>query len=85
MNKQDFLDTLRDRLSATLSQEEVADSVEFYSEMINDRMEEGLSEEDASFPPVPAILKSIFWKNKRCVPQNIPKRRMTNEKNIDRR
>jgi len=47
MNKQDFLDTLRDRLSAALPQEEVADSVEFYSEMINDRMEEGLSEEDA--------------------------------------
>ena len=46
MNKQDFLLALRKRLSG-LSQEEQNDRLAFYSEMIDDRMEEGLTEEEA--------------------------------------
>ena len=46
MTKQAFLDQLRKRLSG-LSREEIAEQLAFYSEMIDDRMEEGLSESDA--------------------------------------
>ena len=46
MNKQAFLAKLRKGLSG-LPQGDVEESVSFYSEMIDDRMEEGLSEEDA--------------------------------------
>lgn len=46
MNKQTFLTQLRKKLSG-LPQEEIADRLTFYREMIEDRMEEGLPEEDA--------------------------------------
>ena len=46
MTKLRFLLTLRDRLS-DLTQDEVEERLHFYSEMIEDRMEEGLSEEEA--------------------------------------
>ena len=46
MNKHEFLSALRARLSA-LPLEEVLDRLSFYGEMIDDRMEEGLSEEAA--------------------------------------
>lgn len=46
MNKQEFLGKLKTNLSG-LPEKEVQDSLGFYSEMIDDRMEEGLSEEDA--------------------------------------
>lgn len=46
MSKQDFLTALRRGLS-DLPQEDVEERLAFYSEMIDDRMEEGLSEEDA--------------------------------------
>jgi len=46
MNKQDFLAGLRHKLSA-LPQDDVEERLYFYSEMIEDRMEEGLSEEEA--------------------------------------
>lgn len=46
MNKQEFLENLRNGL-AGLSQEDVEERLAFYGEMIDDRMEEGLSEEDA--------------------------------------
>jgi uncharacterized membrane protein len=46
MNKQEFLAKLQTNLSG-LPEKEVQDSLGFYSEMIDDRMEEGLSEEDA--------------------------------------
>ncbi len=46
MNKQAFLDALRG-LAGTLSEEERARLVSYYAEMIDDRMEEGLSEEAA--------------------------------------
>lgn len=46
MNKQSFLDELRSALSA-LPPDDVEKSIDFYGEMIDDRMEEGLSEEEA--------------------------------------
>ena len=46
MNKQSFLGRLRKALSG-LPQKEQEERITFYSEMIDDRMEEGLSEEEA--------------------------------------
>lgn len=46
MNKQDFLDVLRRGLSA-LPQEEADERLNFYREMIDDRAEDGLTEEEA--------------------------------------
>ena len=46
MNKQEFLDLLRTRL-AGLPEEDVAERIDFYGEMIEDRMEDGLTEEEA--------------------------------------
>ncbi len=46
MNKQEFLDQLRARL-AGLPEKEVEERIEFYAEMIEDRVEEGMSEEKA--------------------------------------
>lgn len=46
MNKQEFIEKLRARLSG-LSQSDVEERISFYCEMIEDRMEEGLSEEEA--------------------------------------
>lgn len=46
MNKQAFAAALRDRLSG-LPREDIERSLEFYCEMIDDRMEEGLTEEEA--------------------------------------
>ena len=46
MNKREFLTQLRKGLSG-LPQEDMAERLTFYSEMIEDRKEEGLSEEEA--------------------------------------
>lgn len=46
MSKQEFLVQLRKGLSG-LPQEDVEERLAFYSEMIDDRMEEGITEEDA--------------------------------------
>ena len=46
MTKQHFLLSLRDRLSA-LPQNTVEEQLHFYNEMIEDRMEDGLSEDEA--------------------------------------
>lgn len=46
MNKQEFLLNLRESLSG-LPQDETEERLSFYSEMIDDRIEDGLSEEDA--------------------------------------
>lgn len=60
MNKQAFLAQLRKSLSS-LPQEDVEERVSFYSEMIDDRMEEGFSEEDAvdGIGTVDAIVSQI--------------------------
>jgi len=46
MSKQEFLVQLRKELSG-LPQEDIEERLTFYSEMIDDRMEEGFTEEDA--------------------------------------
>ena len=46
MTKQDFLEKLEVSLDG-LPKDDIAERVSFYSEMIDDRIEEGLSEEDA--------------------------------------
>lgn len=46
MNKQEFLNNLKIKLLG-LPKEEVEERLNFYSEMIEDRIEDGLSEEDA--------------------------------------
>lgn len=46
MNKQAFMDQLRNSLSG-MPQEDIRRSLEFYSEAIDDRMEEGMTEEKA--------------------------------------
>ena len=46
MNKQEFLAELQKELSG-LSQKDIEERLNFYSEMIDDRMEEGLTEDDA--------------------------------------
>ena len=46
MNKYEFLGTLKKKLSG-LPQREVDERLNFYSEMIDDRVEDGCSEEDA--------------------------------------
>ncbi len=46
MTKYDFLQSLQDSLR-DLPRKEAEDQIRFFSEMIDDRMEEGLSEEDA--------------------------------------
>ena len=46
MTKQEFLDELRSRLSK-LPSKDAEEHINFYSEMIDDRTEDGISEEDA--------------------------------------
>ena len=46
MRKQEFLDALKMKLSG-LPKQDVEDSLGFYSEMIDDKMEDGRTEEDA--------------------------------------
>ena len=46
MSKQEFLARLRKGLSG-LPQEDIEERLGFYSEMIEDQMEEGISEEEA--------------------------------------
>ena len=61
MNKQEFLINLRKGLYG-LPQEDIEDRLEFYSEMIEDGMEEGLSENDAvnKIGTVDSIISQIF-------------------------
>lgn len=61
MNKQEFLDCLRKGLSG-LPQEDIEERLTFYSEMIDDRIEEGLSELEAvsAIGTVDAIITQIL-------------------------
>lgn len=60
MNKQEFLARLRKGLSG-LPQEDVEERLTFYGEMVEDRMEEGLSEEEAvaAVGPVDRIVAQV--------------------------
>jgi len=46
VTKQEFIDELRKKISG-LPEKDIEERINFYSEMIDDRVEEGLSEEDA--------------------------------------
>ena len=61
MTKQEFLSELWDRLSG-LPGEDVGRSMDYYSEMIDDRMEEGLSEEEAvkALGPMDEVIAQIL-------------------------
>ncbi len=61
MNKQEFLAELRKGLSG-LPQEDIEERLPFYSEMIDDRMEEGLTEAEAvdAIGPVHAVVAQIL-------------------------
>lgn len=60
MNKNEFLELLNKKLN-TLSKKERKERISFYSEMIDDYIEEGLSEEDAinKIGDINEIVKSI--------------------------
>jgi uncharacterized membrane protein len=60
MRKADFSDALRNGLIG-LPQEDIEERVSFYGEMIDDRMEEGLTEEEAvdGIGPVDQIISQI--------------------------
>ena len=47
MNRESFLNALREKLSY-LPQDDVEERIAFYSEMIDDRIEEGMTEEEAT-------------------------------------
>ena len=61
MNKPEFLEALEKRLSG-LPLEDIEKSKEYYSEMIDDRVEEGLSEEEAveALGDIESIVSEIF-------------------------
>ncbi len=61
MNKGLFLHTLRERLSF-LPQGDIEERISFYEEMIDDRIEEGLSEEEAvaAVGPVDDIVEQVM-------------------------
>ena len=61
MNKDQFLEELRKKLSG-LPQEEIDERVAFYSEMIDDRMEEDITEEEAvaSLGTVDSVVEQIM-------------------------
>lgn len=73
MNKTDFLLALTEKLSQ-LPLEEIEDRWDYYSEMIDDRMEDGLSEEEAvaEMGPVEEIAAQIV--------SDIPLSRLVKEK-----
>lgn len=61
MNRETFLDQLRIRLSQ-LPEEEMQKRLDYYNEMIEDMIEDGISEEDAveSFGSVDEIAQKIM-------------------------
>ena len=61
MNKQEFLASLKSSLSG-LPQQEIEDRISFYSEMIDDKVEDGCPEEKviAEIGPVDRIASQII-------------------------
>ena len=70
MRKQEFLERLKVRLSS-MSRRDVRGQIAFYSEMIDDRMEEGLSEEDAvaAIGSIESIVSQISEEKRLASPQ----------------
>lgn len=61
MNKIEYLNELRNRLSG-IPQKDIDQTIEFYEELILDKMEEGLSEEEAveTIGPIDEVVKTIL-------------------------
>ena len=72
MTKQEFLDKLQAGLSG-LTESDAAERLTFYSEMIDDRMEEGLSEQDAvsQIGDVETIVASILAEIPKKAPEHV--------------
>ena len=84
MTKIKFLLSLHDKLSG-LPQDEVEERLNFYSEMIEDRIEEGFSEEDAvaAVGSVDEIAEQIVAQiplSKMAMEKIKPKRKLTSRK-----
>ena len=79
MNKEEFLKALRRSLTG-VPQDDVDRSIEFYAEMIDDRIEEGIAEEDAvsSIGDISVIASQIRSELPfpTLVRMNIPKRQL---------
>lgn len=80
MYKQEFLSALKEKLSG-LPQADIEERLTFYGEMIDDRMEEGLSEEEAvnAIGPVDEVVSQIVAETPltKIVKEKIkPKRKM---------
>ena len=74
MNREQFIHSLRQGLSG-LSQEDIEAQVSFYNEMIDDRMEEGLTEEQAIDQIGPVT--QIIGQARLDVPQKKAKRKLS--------
>lgn len=77
MDKRSFLAALRKGLTG-LPQNEIEERVTFYSEMIDDRMEEGLSEQEAvcGIGKVEEIIAQITMDTKSAKEKEAPRRKM---------
>ena len=75
MNKREYLDRLEDLL-ACLSKEQRAESLSFYEEMIDDRIEEGMTEEEAvAALDAPGIAAEAILDELPAVPRAVAKTR----------
>ena len=65
MTKQEFIDEIKSRLNG-LPEEEIQKSLDYYSEMIDDRIDDGMEEEEAvgEIGSVDDAVKG--WKLSRC-------------------
>lgn len=79
MSKYEFLAQLQNRLSG-LPQDDIAERLAFYNEMIDDRIEEGFSEEDAvsEIGSVDTIISQILTDIPltKLIKENTPKKRL---------
>ncbi len=77
MTKREFLDALASGLSG-LSKKELEERLCFYDELIDDKIEEGLSEENAvlSIGPVDKIIEEFYQSNKNEKAQKKKKRKL---------
>ena len=82
MNKQEFLNELRQGLNG-LPQYDIEERVSFYSEMIDDRIEEGFSEADA-VAAVGSIADIVFQVVSDTPLTKIVKQRTKNKKERNR-
>ena len=73
MTKQEFLEQLQNGLGA-LTESDARERLNFYSEMIDDRMEEGLSEQEAvaQIGDVNEIIASILDEIPQRTPEQMP-------------